>query len=642
MYYRVLVASQRFHGQESLTYASSSNLLTGQIVSIPLQRSSVLGIVESKAPKPSFATKEILDEWPISVPSASLSLLFWLRDYYPSPLGVITELFTPPSLPKKLPDTLPLQSLNNPSKLPPLTTEQSEALEAIGPSRGKSFLLHGDTGTGKTRIYVELARQALAKTRSVIVLTPEIGLTGPLLDTFTKTFGPRVIVTHSDMTPAKRRASWLNASKTEQGIIVIGPRSALFSPLKNIGLIIMDEAHDSAYKQEQAPYYQTSRVAAQLARLHSANFVMGTATPLVTDYFALEQKQLPILRMTTPAINITHETTIHVIDLRNKNNFTKSSWLANSLLEAISGAIKNGEQTLLFLNRRGSARLVLCDNCGWQAVCPHCDVPLTYHQDQYAMRCHSCDFSDKVPTSCPACSQGALLFRSIGTKALESEITRLFPQARVSRFDRDTEKSERLLQQYEALQTGKIDILIGTQSIAKGFDLPKLSIVGIIQADSGLQIPDYSSTERTYQLLSQVSGRIGRGHTKGALFVQTYEPDSPLIKLALKKDYSSFYKQELKQRQLYNFPPATFLLKISCARASSKSANAACQKLANSLKQLGTGITIEGPTPRFVEKIAGRYAWHLIIKSKSRPNLIKIVKSLPSNYSYDLDPSDLL
>jgi primosomal protein N' (replication factor Y) len=404
----------------------------------------------------------------------------------------------------------------------------------------------------------------------------------------------------------------------------------------------MDEAHDTAYKQEQTPHYQTSRVAAQLARLHDAKLVMGTATPLVTDYYAFEQKNLPIIRMSTPALPAHEAAHLTLIDYRNKDAFTRNPWLANSLLDAIGGALSRSEQTLLFLNRRGSARLVLCSNCGWQALCPHCDVPLTFHQDEYRMRCHSCDFSDRVPSSCPECNAAELIFRNIGTKALEAEIARLFPDARLARFDRDTAARERLHQQFERLHSGDIDIVIGTQAIAKGFDLPKLAVVGIIQADSGLQLPDFNAGERTFQLLSQVSGRVGRGHRTGHLFVQTYDPDSPLIQWALHKNYAAFYKHELEERRQFRFPPFYYLLKLSCSRAGSKAARQACEKLAATLAAQFPGLIIEGPAPRFIEKIAGKYAWQLIIKASRRDHLLKVIAALPANVSHDLDPSDLL
>ena len=642
MYYRVLVASPRFHGRESLTYASPTKLSVGQLVAVALQNKAIIGIVESRIGKPDFPTKTITNSWDVDVPVKSLMLLKWLKDYYPAPLGLITELFTPPSLPKKLPEPLDVSAKQIAAKLPTLTSEQKKTLVAVEKFQGQSVLLHGDTGTGKTRIYVELAKLTLASGKSAIVLTPEIGLTKPMLDTFAKTFGSRVLVTHSEMTPAQRRSVWLAANKNKGGVIVIGPRSALFSPLKDIGLIILDEAHDNAYKQEQSPYYQSTRVAAQLARLHNATLVLGSATPSITDYYTFQQKNLPIVRMSEQAINTTQTTDLHVIDHRNKANFTKSPWLANNLLAAIQTAIENNEQSLLFLNRRGSARLVMCEQCGWQALCPHCDVALTYHQDAHIMRCHSCDYSGKVPTNCPVCNASELVFRSIGTKALETELARIFPRARISRFDRDTDKLLRLHQQYQSLHAGEVDIVIGTQTITKGLDLPKLSVVCIVQADSGLQIPDFTATERTYQLLSQVGGRIGRGHRAGKLFVQTYEPDSPLIAKAIQKDYLSFYEHELAQRQTYSFPPYTYLLKISCSRASSRSAMAACQKITEMIRTTGLQVRTEGPSPRFIEKANERYTWHIVVKSKQQTNLIKIIDSLPGNCTYDLDPSDLL
>lgn len=643
MYYRVLVASQRFHGQESLTYSFEHQLSIGQIVQVELQRKFVLGIIESKVAKPTFATKAISQTWDIAIPPSSFQLLIWMKEYYPAPLGVLTELFTPPPLPQKL--KLPVQAtekLTKPAVMPKLTTEQAAVLQAIHSSTSRSFLLHGDTGSGKTRIYLELAKQSLDSEMSVIVLTPEIGLTEPLLQTFKQQFGERVLVTHSQMTPAERRTVWLDAGASKSPRVVIGPRSALFVPLAHVGLIVIDEVHDSAYKQEQAPYYQTTRVAGRLAGLHEARLVMGSATPLISDYFTFQQKNLPILRMKNSAMEDHHLSEQHIVDQKDKAAFSRSPWLSTPLLNAMEQALQNKEQSMLFLNRRGSARLVLCENCGWQAMCPHCDVPLTFHQDQHLVRCHSCDFSSSPPSICPECGVSELVFRSIGTKALETELKRLYPKARISRFDRDTEKVDRLHKQHEKLQAGEIDIIIGTQAIVKGFDLPKLSVVGIINADSGLQIPDFTATERSYQLISQVSGRIGRGHRAGKLFVQSYQPDNPLLKLALDKNYEAFIEQELSQREKYKFPPYYFLLKITCNRASGKSSQTACIKLAEQIRQAHKNVIIEGPTPRFIEKIASRYAWHLIVKAKDRNILTTIAKSLPGNVTYDLDPSDLL
>lgn len=642
MYYRVWVASQRFHGKESLTYSSKEKLASGQIVAVPLQRQKVTGIVASFDRKPKFATKAIVMSWPFVVPAESVKLMSWLAHYYPAPQGIITELFTPPALTNKTDAPKTIQPQTHLPELAPLTSEQQSAVDEIINNPRKSIILHGDTGSGKTRVYVELAQRAFSADKSAIILTPEIGLTEQLRETFSLIFGGQVVVTHSEMTPAQRRKIWQLIAASDKPLIVIGPRSAIFSPLKNIGLIVMDEAHDGAYKQEQAPYYQTSRLAARLAHLHGANLIMGTATPLISDYFTFQQKDLPIIRMTQQALPSKSETAIVITDHRDKSLFNRSAWLSDTLLSAIDQSLDRHEQSMLFLNRRGSARLVHCINCGWQAMCPHCDVALTYHQDHHIMRCHSCNFSGKTPTACPECGAAELIFRSIGTKALEGEVGRLYPNARVARFDRDTEKSLRLTNQYQALRSGKIDILIGTQTIAKGFDLPKLGVVGIVQADSGLQIPDFTSNERTYQLISQVSGRIGRGHIPGKLIIQSFQPNSPLIKYAVTRDYTSFFQAELAERQLFHFPPYFFLLKVSCSRASSASAQNACSKIAAQIISKFPGAIIEGPAPRFTEKISGRYAWHLIIKSVSRSQLLSVIDLLPTNCSYDIDPSDLL
>ncbi|MEO6761069.1 MAG: primosomal protein N', partial [Candidatus Saccharimonadales bacterium] len=577
-----------------------------------------------------------------TLPVVSIELISWLASYYPAPLGSITELFTPSgSMPKK--DQIIDDKLAGAAKikeLPGLTTEQKRVMDKLA---GEStVMLHGDTGTGKTRVYVELAKQAYEAGKSSIVLTPEIGLTAQLINTFREVFGNNVYTVNSHMTPAERRQIWFELALKKSPVIVIGPRSALFVPVNNIGFVAMDEAHDTAYKQEQSPYYQTSRVASRLAHLHKALFVMGTATPNITDYFAFKQKGLPILRMTEQAKTTKHITEHIVVDQRDRSSFSRSPWVADELLKSIEAAININEQSLLFLNRRGSARLVMCEACGWAAHCPNCDTNLTYHQDKHIMRCHSCDYEGKVPTSCPDCGKSELVFKSIGTKALETELGRLLPGARISRFDRDNTKQESIGKQYTKVANGDTDIIIGTQTIAKGFDLPNLSVVGVIQADSGLQIPDFTASERTYQLISQVSGRVGRGYRPGKLFIQTFKPDNSLIKFALNRDYASFYEHELVERKKYFFPPYVFLLKISVSRASSAGAKRAAESIVDGLRANHQKIRIEGPTPRFIEKLAGKYNWHIIVKTTSRNRLLNVIGSLPQTCTYNIDPNDLL
>lgn len=642
-YYEVLVASQRYHGSEPLTYSSEIALDTGCVVAAPLGRQTALGIVLREVQKPEFATKQIgkiVTSTPI--PYELIQLHEWMTAYYPGPLGMITQLFLPSSLVtegRSKPKAKIYQKI--PANLPPLTEEQSSVVSSVRSGAG-SFLLHGDTGSGKTRVYQELAKDALETGKSALILTPEIGLTPQLIASFEAVFPGQVMTVHSTQTPAERRQNWQAIHNTEQPIIVIGPRSALFAPIHSLGLIIIDEAHDSAYKQEQMPYYQATRVAARLADLHKAKLVLGTATPLVHDYFAFSAKGLPILRMETAAKQTSHDTHVEIVDLRMREHFSRSPWLSNQLINRVETALNEGAQSLIFLNRRGTARLVLCQNCGWQATCPRCDLPLTYHGDHHHLRCHTCGYTTNTPSACPTCGAADIQFKSIGTKTIVDEVSRLFPDARIQRFDSDTKKSERLEQHYEAIQKGEVDILVGTQMLSKGLDLPQLSVVGVVVADTSLYFPDYTAEERTFQMLRQVIGRVGRGHRDGQVIVQTYYPDSPTIKSAVNKDYAQLYEAQLQERELYRFPPFYFVLKIGIERANQASASRTAQDLAEELLRAGLAIEISGPTPAFTEKVAGKYRWQIIIKAKQRGELLKAISLLPKNCSYDIDPANLL
>jgi primosomal protein N' (replication factor Y) len=448
---------------------------------------------------------------------------------------------------------------------------------------------------------------------------------------------------HSNLTPAARRKAWQHILAQQAPHIVIGPRSALFTPLHNIGLIVIDEAHDQAYKQEQTPYYQASRVAAKLAELHHAQLVLGTATPPITDYYTFYEKKLPIIPMTSSAIESIHaEPSIVIVDQKDRGLFTRSPWLSTPLIAAIEENINSGEQSLIFLNRRGTARVVLCQACGWQALCPRCDLPLTYHGDTHLLQCHTCGFHQPAFSGCPDCDSPEIIFKSIGTKSLIDELHRLFPDARLLRLDSDNTKSESLGSNYGSIHSGEVDIIVGTQMIAKGLDLPLLNLVGIVAADTSLSFPDYTSEERTYQLISQVKGRVGRGHRAGRIILQTYQPESPTLATALRSDYLAFYQTQLLERKQFGFPPFYFMLKLTCDRASSRSAQKAAEDLAAQLRKTVSGIEIIGPSPSYSEKRNNRYYWQLIIKAKQRAHLIEVIHHLPANWSYDIDPSHLL
>ncbi|MDZ7744308.1 MAG: primosomal protein N' [Candidatus Saccharibacteria bacterium] len=646
-YYEVWVASQRFHGDKPLTYASKMNLARGTLVVVPLQQQPVIGIVIEQSNEPSFKTKEISRQiGSNSLPDPLIKLIDWLRLYYPASLGGLLQAFLPSTLLKtsRLKETTDraVKSFQPKIELPKLTAEQESAISTIESSNQTTTLIHGDTGSGKTRVYIELVRKAFAKQQSSIILTPEIGLTPQLAQTFLDTFGDRVVVLHSGLTAAQRRDIWLRVLESDEPLIVVGTRSALFAPIKKVGLIVIDEMHDQAYKQESAPYYQATRVAGQLAKLHQSKLIMGSATPPAADYYLLQKKGVPIVRMSESAIGRIRPADIETVKLENREHFTRSAHLSNQLIKHVETALANNEQSIIFLNRRGTARVVLCQRCGWQSLCPRCDITLTYHGDSHRVLCHTCGHNTVAPPVCPSCNNHDISFKSIGTKYLVDELMRIFPKARVQRFDTDSTKSERLEQQYKQVKSGKIDILVGTQLLSKGLDLPQLSVIGVVLADTGLLIPDFTANELTYQQLTQIMGRVGRGHRHGHIVIQSYHPDNPAIKTAIQRDYQAFYEQEIAERKQYNFPPFVFLLKLACMRANNTSAQNACNSLAESLGRQHPKLEIIGPTPAFHAKQNNKFRWQLIVKSSSRQVLTEIIRELPTNWSYDIDPANLL
>lgn len=641
-FYGVLVSDTSFHGQEALTYKTTDRLEPGNLVMVPLKDEQVIGVVYQKSRKPPFAVKYIQTVLPHSrLPYASLSLLSWMKDYYPAPLGMITQLFLPFTPPKDIanyPQRVPDTPTDN---MPVLTEDQKYAIETIGTKSGL-HILHGETGTGKTRVYIELAKKHLKNGRSAIILSPEIGLTSQLVRNFKASFGERVVLIHSQLPLKERRKTWFKILQDKQPRIVIGPRSALFAPLGKIGLIVLDESHDTSYKQDRAPYYHAPYVAAKLAQISDATLILGSATPSVSDYLIAKLKKRPVVRMTKLASNHASSYTTEVIDLKDRKNLSKSQFISDTLIDHIHTSLERHEQTLLFLNRRGTARVIFCEKCGWRAACSNCDLPLVYHGDSHSMICHSCGRRSASPTGCPKCSNTSIVFKSAGTKAIAKEIEKLFPYAKIQRFDTDNKSDEKLEKHLELLHRGNTDIIIGTQALAKGIDLPRLSLVGVILADSSLNFPDFSSQERTYQLLHQILGRVGRGHRDSHAIIQTFVPESPIIKAAISKNWEKFYKKESTERQTFHFPPYYHLLKLACKRASLPSAEKASKGLADKLKKEYPEVIVEGPAPCFYEKSQGKYQWQIIVKSKKRNNLVSIIKSLPAGWSYDIDPLNLL
>lgn len=646
MYYEVIVASHKYYKNVPLTYRYNKSLSVGSVVIIPLQKEQTIGIVLRLVSKPQFSVKDILGTIVNSnISKESLKLIAWMNRYYPSPSGLIAALVAPSYLQTSqanIHDENHLELDCIPSQTITLNKEQMQAVNTVNETTGHSVLLHGKTGSGKTRVYIELARQALLKNKSVIVLAPEIGLTAQLVTTFIDVFGNRVVVMHSGLTPRQRHVSWQKISSSREPLIVIGARSSLFVPLRPIGLIVVDEMHDYAYKQEQAPYYETTRVSAKLAELHGGKALFGSATPPVHDYYIFEHNKLPIITMTGIATGTPQKTDVIISDLKDRKIFTRSKWLCDELLDQITNALSKKEQSLLFLNRRGTARVILCQNCGWYAVCPRCDLPLTYHGDSHEMVCHTCGYKSDTPTNCPTCKSDDILFKSAGTKTIVSEVERLFPRAIVHRFDSDVKKSNDLGSNMSQITDGKVDILVGTQMLSKGLDLPRLSVVGVVQADTALNFPDYTATERTFQMLCQVIGRVGRGHRSSTIVVQTHSPNSELLQQALKWDYKSFYTKEISERGQFKFPPFCHILKLTCERRSDSAARKAASSLAKTLASEMPSSEVIGPSPAFIGKINNIYRWQLVIKATKRSDLTRCIPRLPSGWTYDIDPTHLL
>lgn len=644
MFYKILPAHNSYKAGTPLIYSSNEKLSRGQLVTVSLRHATVAGIVTGSASKPAFAAKPITSASSLPpMPSEQIALAEWMMAYYASGAGpVARQLVSVNSLRQTSRQANTIKNTARERVDPPvMTPEQKLVVDKI--TTAGTYLLHGETGSGKTRVYLEMSVKTLAIKKSVVILTPEIGLTSQLEKQFKDTLNEQIIVAHSSLTQSERRAIWQRVLVASQPLVVIGPRSVLFLPLKDIGLIVIDEAHDSSYKQSDAPHYQTGTVAAKLAQLHNCPLVLGSATPSISDYFLAQQKGRPILTMHQLALSHgTRPVKPALVDIKDRSKFKHSRHLSDALIQATQSAISSGRQALFFLNRRGTARVVVCSNCGWTATCPHCGFPLTYHGDQYRLRCHGCGFSQPALASCPSCGDTNLDYKSIGAKAIEAEAKKLFPKATIRRFDSDSPKLERLEALYEEVKSGGIDIIIGTQTVAKGLDLPKLAVVGVIVADTGLYLPDFSAGERTYQLIRQVIGRVGRGHTSGQAIIQTYNPENPVIRAAISGDYAGFYQRELAERQKYSFPPACHLLKIEVGRASAASAELAASKLKQTLAASSLQISIDGPSPSFHEIRAGKHYQQLVVKSKSRSALLAALAKVPQGERTELDPVSLL
>jgi primosomal protein N' (replication factor Y) len=616
------------------------------------------------------------DQFPKRLGPKSRALLTYLREAGPTPMKDLRVCFPAchDSLRRLaarglivLEDRTRLRTL--PEDAPPapeetrltLVPDQEQALTAIvqGIDRGEfaPFLLHGVTASGKTEVYLSAATHALARGRQVLVLLPEIALTHPVAQAFQQRFGPRVALLHSGLSEAFRVDQWRRLMVGEADIVV-GARSAVFAPLPRLGLVVVDEEHDPSYKQEGGLLYQARDVALYRGKLAGAAVVLVSATPQVTTCYSAREgkyRYLKLSRRVTPQ----SLPDIQLVDLRTQRGGPGLKVISRPLFLALEEVLRRGEQALLFLNRRGYARAVFCLFCGQVFQCRHCSVALTHHQSQNRLICHYCGYTEAVPTRCPHCQSTAIKRYGVGTEKVETEVRRLLPQARVARLDRDTAPhSGRALKVLEDFAANELDFLVGTQMITKGHHFPQVTLVGVIAADLSLFFPEYHAGERTFQLLSQVAGRAGRGAAKGTVLIQTYQPDHYVFQAVQSQDYDRFFQREMESRRQLGYPPFTRLALVRLSGPVEEPVIREARRLAAVLENLRarqpdlrTRVRVLGPAPAGLARLQGRFRWQILIKSYGRPPLLHLLQYLRQvwtpaprsrlSLTLDIDPSTL-
>jgi primosomal protein N' (replication factor Y) len=544
--------------------------------------------------------------------------------------------------------------------VPELTPAQAQAWAkietALQDRSGKTFLLYGVTGSGKTELYLRAAAWCLRHGRTALILAPEIALSSQVADRFAARFGDRVAVLHSALSDAERYAAWQGIAEGRFPVVV-GPRSALFAPAPQIGLIVLDEEHDSAYKQDSAPRYHARAVAEHLAQQTGAALLLGSATPSVETFWRAKRGEIELLGLPErvgPGLRASDGSResstlelprVDVVDMRLELHRGNTSLLSEPLHDLLGNTLRRGEQAILLLNRRGLATVVLCRSCGFALQCPYCDIPLVYHQDREQLVCHRCDYREVPHRSCKNCG-GPLDYFGAGTQRVEAEVRRQFPRARVLRWDQDAVRraggSESLLRQVER---GETDVIVGTQMVAKGFDLPRVTGIGVVNADTGLHLPDFRSGERTFSLLTQVAGRAGRRGPGSRVIVQSYTPEHYAIQAASRHDYDGFYDEEIDFRRQHRYPPfvrlARYLYRDKSDAVAAQAADRVARKLAQHARTRGVAMDLLGPAPAFASRVRGEYQWQVILRTVDLESLLDGLPVDPG-WSVDIDPQSLL
>jgi primosomal protein N' (replication factor Y) len=531
-----------------------------------------------------------------------------------------------------------------------------QALEAGRPA---GFLVHGVTGSGKTEVYLRSIEVALRLGRSAIVLVPEISLTPQAVGRFEARFGDRLALLHSGLSAGQRLDEWERVRRGE-ATIVVGARSAIFAPCANLGIIVVDEEHESAYKQDADPRYWAHAVARRRAKQEGAVLVLGSATPLLETYYAATEgtdDDLPFRLLQLPErVDSRPLPPVEIVDLREQPKDPVHDALSVPLMEAVRETVSAGEQVLLFLNRRGFSTFVLCRDCGFSMRCPDCAVSLTYHHGTRRLRCHHCDYNVRVPDQCPNCQGYDIGFHGLGTERVADQVQRFVEGAVVSRLDRDTTgRRGALTEILRAFAEGRSNVLVGTQMIAKGHDFPNVTLVGVLNADTGLNRPDFRAAERTFELLTQVSGRAGRADKPGRVIVQTYNPDHYAIAAAARHDYAEFCQRELASRRANGYPPFTSLIRLCFSDEEQERALAVARRCAVTLQQVGVRykrgtVQFVGPAEAPLHKLRGQFRYHLLLKGPDAATVRQALEAAleglgdtgPTTVTLDVDPMDMM
>ena len=610
------------------------------------------------------AVDAVLEKTPSFNPTL-LALAEWISTYYCAPIGEVIRMMLPKQLlslsdkKSKRSKTPHERSNQQVTAWHELTAEQNAALSKIQANWRaevcKPVLLQGVTGSGKTEIYLQLCKQALEQNCQVLLLVPEIGLVPQLADRVTSRFGEQVAIYHSALTDAQRMIEWQRIQSGAAKIIV-GTRSALFAPCTQLKLIICDEEHDASYKQDDGVLYNSRDSAIMRAHLEKCMIVLGSATPTLESYAnARKGKYLHVL-LNNRATGA-NMPSVRIVDWKSQPKehprFMGSHTLSVTLLEALEKRLNLGEQSMLFLNRRGFAHSLLCEACAHVPHCPNCDIALTMHQRKKQLICHYCEHHIALPEKCSECSSEALIPLGSGTERLEAELHDFFPKAHIQRLDSDNLSKVGTRQQaFKNIYCGETDIIVGTQIITKGHDFPNVTLVGILSADSTLNMPDFRATERSFQLIAQVSGRAGRANKAGEVLIQTFDPQHALLQYAQNHDYHAFAETELAAREELSYPPYTRLCNLRLQGLEQKKVEHAAKLVKTLLSQAAQGrMLILGPAPAPLERVRNQYRWHILIKTAQAKLLhqmlhqlhTRLQQALPSGIrlSVDVDPISL-